>query len=103
MKNAALFFALFFVATDPFCHADWFEGEVSRVDLRFGELTVTEIDPITGTEDAEVIAVLPATVFSGVRGLKDIKTGDEVTVEARYDESSDSWQAVSVEIPGAGE
>ena len=49
-----------------------------------------------------MIAVIPSTVFSGVRSLKDVRTGDEILIEAGYDENSDSWQAISVEV-SAGE
>ena len=80
----------------------WFDGEVSKVDTRAQELIITEQDPITEDEEATVISILSTTKFSGVKSLKEIKTGDEVSVEVSYDELSDSWQAISVEVAGAG-
>jgi len=41
-------------------------------------------------------------VFSGVASLKDIHEDDDVTIEARYDEPTDAWKAVSVEVAEAG-
>jgi len=83
--------------------AEWFDGEVQKIDLKEQEITVSEVDPITEAEEAEVIAVVPGTTFSGVKNLKEVRAGDEVSIEAKYDEPSDSWQAVSVEVSGAGE
>lgn len=103
MEKLFVFALTFLLLTLDPCFADWFDGEVQKIDLEAQELTVSEIDPITEVEEAEVISIVPQTTFAGVKALKDIRTGDEVAIEAKYDEPSDSWQAVSVEIPGAGE
>ena len=103
MKTNIFFLVIFLLFPAAFCAAEWFDGDIEKIDLKTQELTVTEVDPITEVEEAEVISILPATTFSGVTGLKDIRPGDEVSVEAKYDEASDSWQALSVEVSGAGE
>ena len=98
---AAIIAFLSFLSVPAF--AEWFDGEAQTVDLKTQELTVAEVDPITEFEEAEVITIVPATTFAGVAALKDIHAGDEVTVEAKYDEPTDSWRAVSVEVAGAEE
>ena len=82
--------------------AEWFDGEVQKVDAKANTFTISEIDPITDVEEKEEILVSSATVFSGVASLKDIRPNDNVTVEAQYDEPTDVWKAVSVEVAGAG-
>ncbi|HPW77375.1 MAG TPA: hypothetical protein PLK73_05515 [Candidatus Omnitrophota bacterium] len=102
MKTAIIVFVLWLWVALPPCFSEWFDGEVSKVDTRAQELIITEQDPITEDEEATVISILSTTKFSGVKSLKEIKTGDEVSVEVSYDELSDSWQAISVEVAGAG-
>ncbi len=82
--------------------AEWFDGEVQKIDAKAGTITISEIDPITNTEEKEEILVDDATIFSGVSSLKDIRKNDNVTIEARYDEPADVWRAVSVEVAEAG-
>ena len=104
MKNKMLLaIAVFWVLPLNVCSAEWFEGEVGKVDLQAKTVTVSEVDPITDTEESNEIVVDDATVFSGVKSLKELKSGDDVTVEAKYDEPTDSWKAVSVEMAEAGE
>ncbi len=102
MKTTIIVFVLWLLVTIPPCFPEWFDGEVSKVDARAQELIVTELDPITEDEESTVISILSTTKFSGVKSLKDIKTGDEVSAEVSYDELSDSWQAISIEVAGAG-
>ncbi len=82
--------------------AEWFDGEVQKIDAKVGTFTLSEIDPITDAEERIEILVSDATVFLGVSSLKDIRANDNVTVEAQYDEPTDVWKAVSVEVAGAG-
>jgi len=82
--------------------AEWFDGEVQKIDAKAKTITVSEIDPITDTEEKKEILIDKATVFSGVASLKDIHEDDDVTIEARYDEPTDAWKAVSVEVAEAG-
>ncbi|OQA55861.1 MAG: hypothetical protein BWY42_01297 [Candidatus Omnitrophica bacterium ADurb.Bin277] len=103
MKVISFVLILSLVVFAPSGFAEWFGGEVAGTDLKAQELTITEIDPITEIEETSVIAVIPSTVFSGVRSLKDVRTGDEILIEAGYDENSDSWQAISVEVSAGGE
>ena len=85
------------------CSAEWFDGEVGKVDLKAKTVTVSEVDPITDTEEANEIVINEVTTFSGVKSLEELKSGDDVTIEAKYDEPTDSWKAVSVEMAEAGE
>lgn len=100
-KTAAF---LFFLALcfPSFLRAEWFDGEVQKVDVKNMTLTISEIDPITETEEKKEILVDQATVFSGVTSLKDIRKDDDVTIEAEYDEPADAWKALSVEVAEAG-
>lgn len=82
--------------------AEWFDGEVQKIDAKARTITISEIDPITETEEKEEILVTDATLFTGVKSLTDIRANDNVTVEAQYDELTDVWKAVSVEVPEAG-
>jgi hypothetical protein len=82
--------------------AEWFDGEVQKVDTQAKTLTISEIDPITDAEDKQEILVDDTTVFSGVKSLKDIRVNDNVTIEAQYDEPADVWKALSVEVAEAG-
>lgn len=82
--------------------AEWFDGEVQKVDVKTGTFTISEIDPITDIEEKDEILVSGATVFSGVASLKDIQPNDNVTVEVQYDEPTDVWKALSVEVAAAG-
>jgi len=82
--------------------AEWFDGEVQKTDTKAKTITLSEIDPITDTEDKKEILVDEATIFSGVASLKDIRENDNVTIEAQYDEPTDAWKALSVEVAEAG-
>lgn len=82
--------------------AEWFDGEVQKIDVKARTITISEIDPITDTEEKEEILVDDATVFSGVNSLNEIRKNDNVTIEAQYDESSDVWKAISLEVAEAG-
>ena len=83
-------------------HAEWFDGEVQKIDLKAKTITISEIDPITDTEEKKEILVDQTTVFSGVTSLKDIRENDNVTVEAQYDEPTDVWKSLSIEVAEAG-
>lgn len=96
------FITLFLLFACRMAMAEWFDGEVRKVDAQAGTLTISEIDPITDTEEKEEILVTGETVFEGVGSLKDIRTNDSITVEAQYDESADVWKAVSIEVAEAG-
>ncbi len=85
------------------CSAEWFDGEVGKVDLKARTVTISEVDPITDAEETNEIIIGDATTFSGVKSLEELKSGDDVTIEAKYDEPTDSWQALSVEMAEAGE
>ncbi|MEI7751320.1 MAG: hypothetical protein WCJ71_04420 [Candidatus Omnitrophota bacterium] len=82
--------------------AEWFDGEVQKTDIKAKTITLSEIDPITDTEEKKEILVDGATIFSGVTSLKDIRENDNVTIEAQYDEPTDAWKALSVEVAEAG-
>ena len=82
--------------------AEWFDGEVQKIDAKAKTITISEIDPITNTEEKKEILTDKATVFSGVTSLKDIRENDDVTIEAQYDEPADAWKALSVEVAEAG-
>ncbi len=82
--------------------AEWFDGEVQKIDVKAKTITVSEIDPITDVEEKKEILVGDATLFSGVKSLKDIRVDDNVTIEAQYDEPTDAWKALSVEVAEAG-
>ncbi|MFA5168146.1 MAG: hypothetical protein WC530_06420 [Candidatus Omnitrophota bacterium] len=99
------FLALFFVLTFSFSmllRAEWFDGEVQKIDAKAKTITISEIDPITDTEEKKEILVDETTVFSGVTSLKDIHKNDDVTIEAQYDDPTDVWKALSVEVAEAG-
>jgi len=97
--------ALLFTLTILFpavLRAEWFDGEVQKIDPKAKTITLSEIDPITDTEEKKEILIDKATVFSGVTSLKDIRQNDNVTIEAKYDEPADVWKAISVEVAEAG-
>ena len=97
--------AVLFILMIPFSfvlHAEWFDGEVQKIDLKDKTLTISQIDPITEAEQKEQILVSESTVFSGVKSLKDIRVNDNVTIEAKYDEPTDAWKALSIEVAEAG-
>ena len=100
-KILALFFILAF-SFSATLRAEWLDGEVQKIDTKAKMITISEIDPITDTEEKKEILVDKATVFSGVKALKDIRENDDVTIEALYDEPSDVWKALSVEVAEAG-
>ena len=83
-------------------HAEWIDGEVQKVDRKAKTITISEIDPITDTEEKKEVLIDGATVFSGMKSLKDIRENDDVTIEAQYDEAADVWKALSVEVAEAG-
>ncbi len=97
--------AAFFILMLPFSialHAEWIDGEVQKVDRKAKTITISEIDPITDTEEKKEVLTDGTTVFSGVKSLKDIRENDDVTIEAQYDEAADVWKALSVEVAEAG-
>ena len=93
------FFSLIIIGQ---AYAEWFDGEVQKVDTKARTVTISEIDPITETEEKEEVLIDDTTVFSGVTSLKDIHKNDDVTIEAKYDEPSDVWKAISIEVAEAG-
>ena len=96
------FITLFLLFACRMAMAEWFDGEVQKVDAKAQTITLSEIDPITDTEEKKELLVDGATVFSGVKSLKDIRENDNVTIEAQYDEPTDAWKAISVEVAEAG-
>ena len=82
--------------------AEWFDGEVQKVDTNAKTITISEIDPITDTEEKKEILVGDTTLFAGVRSLKEVRKDDNVTIEALYDEATDVWKAISLEVAEAG-
>ena len=96
------FITLFLLFACSMAMAEWFDGEVQKTDAKAQTITLSEIDPITDTEEKKEILVDQATVFSGVTSLKDIRENDNVTIEAQYDEPTDAWKALSVEVAEAG-
>ena len=100
-KILALFFVLAF-SFSMTLSAEWFDGEVQKTDVKAKTITISDIDPITDVEEKKEILTDEATVFSGVTSLKDIRKDDNVTIEAQYDEPTDVWKALSVEVAEAG-
>lgn len=100
-KIPALLLILMFFLSGAL-RAEWFDGEVQKIDSKARMITISEIDPITDTEEKKEILVDKATAFSGFVTLKDIREDDNVTIEAQYDEAEDVWRAVSVEVAEAG-
>ncbi|MFH0985969.1 MAG: hypothetical protein V1882_10650 [Candidatus Omnitrophota bacterium] len=103
--KAVTILVLSFILTLPFSgvlRAEWFDGEVQKIDAQAKTITLSEIDPITNTEEKKEVLVDTATVFLGVKSLKDIRKDDNVTIEAQYDEPTDAWKALSVEVAEAG-
>lgn len=96
------FIILFLLFACRMAMAEWFDGEVQKIDAKAKTITISEIDPITDTDEKKEILVQDTTVFSGVKTLKDIRVDDNVTVEAQYDEPTDVWKAISVEVAEAG-
>ena len=97
--------AVLFILLLPFAvalHAEWFDGEVQKIDAKAKTITLSEIDPITDAEEKKEVLIDSATVFSGVTSFKDIRENDNVTIEAEYDEPTDVWKALSVEVAEAG-
>lgn len=97
--------ALFFILTlllPVTLRAEWFDGEVQKVDVKDKTIMISEIDPITDTEEKKEVLTDDATVFLGVASLKDVRENDNVTIEAQYDEPTDVWKALSVEVAEAG-
>jgi hypothetical protein len=82
--------------------AEWFDGEVQKTDAKTKTITISEIDPITDMEEKKELLVDEATIFSGVTSLKDIRENDNITIEAQYDDLTDAWKALSVEVAEAG-
>ena len=105
MKTAGIFLilCLLLLSSPGLLRAEWIDGEVKKVDLKAGTITVGEIDPVTETEETEEIIIDKATVFSGVKSLAEIRAEDDVSIETKYDEPTDSWKAISVEVPEAGD
>lgn len=100
-KILALLFALIFLLPIDL-RAEWFDGEVQKIDAKAGTIVLSEIDPITDAEEKKEVLIDESTVFSGVTSLKDIRENDNVTIEAQYDEAADVWKALSVEVAEAG-
>ena len=101
LKMLSLVLAL----TMPFSvglRAEWFDGEVQNIDTKSRTITISEIDPITETEEKEEVLLDDATVFSGVNSLQEIRKNDNVTIDAQYAESVDVWKAISIEVAAAG-
>ena len=96
------FITLFLLFACRMVMAEWFDGEVQKVDLQAKTITISEIDPITDTEEKKEILVEEATLFLGVKSIREVRKDDNVTIEAQYDDSTDAWKAISVEVAEAG-
>ena len=102
MKKRFVLALIFLLPFSVILRAEWFDGEVQKIDGKAKTITLSEIDPITDVEEKKDILTDKATVFSGVASLKDVRESDNVTIEARYDEAADVWKALSVEVAEAG-
>lgn len=102
ISKLAVFLMMLMLPFSVILSAEWFDGEVQKVDAKAQTITISEIDPITDTEEKKEILAGEATVFSGVKSLKEIRKDDSVTIEAEYDEPTDAWKALSIEVAEAG-
>lgn len=105
MKILIFFFGLWILILcgTGMIFAEWVDGEVKKIDAKDRTLTIGEIDPITDTEENQEIAIDSTTVFSGVKSLEELQEGDDISAEVQYDAPTDSWKAISIEIPEAGD
>jgi hypothetical protein len=102
ISTILLFLLILMLPLAASLRAEWFDGEVQKIDTSAQTITISEIDPITDAEEKKEVLIDKATVFSGVTSLKDIRVNDSITIEAQYDEPTDAWKALSVEVAEAG-
>ncbi|MBI4358554.1 MAG: hypothetical protein HY584_04575 [Candidatus Omnitrophica bacterium] len=77
--------------------AEMIQGTIASLDLAASMLTITRISPSTGAEESLEVALSPEVTLKGLGSLEELKTGDEVTVEASQDESG-KFQATAIEV-----
>ena len=92
--------ALMTVVFMPSADARLINGKIVAVDASANTMTLDHLDPVTGAEKQMIFKVQPDAKFSGVKSLADLKAGQQVWVDAKQDEASKSWEAVSVIITG---
>ena len=75
-------------------------GTVASVDAATNSLSLNTKDDAGAEKKVDLMVKSDAT-FSGVSSLADLKTGQEVKVEAEEDAATGSWNATFVEVAGA--
>ena len=101
MKKALTVISILFVGFVAFqgtASAKLVLGKVESVDATAKTLSVNTPDATTGTEKKVSISIPETATFSGVSSLDQIKSGDEVWVEAEEDAATGGWKATSVQV-----
>lgn len=72
------------------------KSKITDVNTSSDYLKATHFDPQTETTEEIKVDIEPGTHFEGVEALKDLKVGDEVTIEANYNAFTHEWKALSI-------
>ncbi len=72
------------------------KSKITDVNVSSDYLKATHFDPQTETTEEIKVDIEPGTHFEGVEALKDLKAGDEVTIEANFNAFTHEWKALSI-------
>ena len=72
-------------------------GKVVSTDAAANSITISQVNPETGTEENVVFSLKDSTTYSGVDSLAGLKAGDEVWADAEEDATTKAWTANSVQ------
>ena len=84
VKHFAIFIGMFLIVTS-LAQAKMISGQVSGVDSGTRKVSVSTVDPATGQSSTSDIWLNPDATYSGVASLDEIKSGDQIWMEAEED------------------
>lgn len=78
--------------------AETLQGQIISVDSTAHSLTLSRLDPATGSEEEVTISVPDKAKLKGIGSLSELKPGDQVKVDASG--SGENMEAKSLEVMG---
>ena len=88
------------VAFSAMCYAEVFQGEVKSVAAQVNQILMIRKDPAVASAEARECRVQTSgeTKLENFASLEDLRAGDEVDVNADWNEEQNLWQAKSLSV-----
>ena len=98
MKKVTILGLMFaaLIAFQGVANAKTVSGKITGVDAATNKLSISTVDPATGSASTVDISVDAKTAYAGAAALVDLTAGQEVSIEA--EEAAGVWTASSVKV-----